>query len=49
MEIKLCFHCGIEIASGKYCEACKTASGRKEMENNNKKLNPKYKCKICEK
>jgi hypothetical protein len=41
-----CVHCGTKT-SGKYCLQCKTAEGRKEMDKNNKELNPEYKCKVC--
>lgn len=50
-EVILCAHCSIQIGSGKYCSDCKTAAGRKEMDENNKKLFKKvgleYKCKSC--
>jgi len=46
--ITLCSHCSVQAkGKDKYCPQCKTAEGRREMDKNNKKLNPKYKCKVC--
>lgn len=33
----LCFHCG-EWCTGKYCNFCKTADGRRKVDEQNKKI-----------
>ena len=51
--VHLCSHCSTSCV-GKYCEQCKTAKGRQEMDDNNRKHFekmglPEYKCKVCDK
>ena len=43
--IHLCIHCSSKAkGSGKYCDQCSTAAGRKEMDEANRTLMPHYKC-----
>lgn len=46
-SIHLCKHCGTECG-GIYCNQCKTAAGRKELDENNKSIKPDHICKICD-
>lgn len=47
--IQLCSHCGDVTNKGnKYCTECVTVGKRREMCEENKKLNPKHKCKTCD-
>lgn len=46
--IQRCMHCGEETNKGnKFCNDCTYAKNRREMCEENKKLNPKYICKMC--
>ena len=47
-KIYICVHCSEEIGSHKnFCKNCETASLRKEMDKNNKEINPNYLCRVC--
>lgn len=44
-----CTHCGEDTNKGnKFCNHCTYAKGRKEMCEENKKIMPNWKCKLCE-
>ena len=45
--IHLCKHCGTDC-TGIYCNQCKTAEQRREMDRANKELKPDYVCKVCD-
>jgi len=45
--IHKCKHCGT-TCSGTYCNYCKKAEDRKKMDNENRKLNPNFVCKVCD-
>ena len=42
-----CKHCGTPC-SGTYCNQCKKAEDRREMDDENRKLNPNFVCKVCD-
>jgi len=49
-EIYLCCHCSHQLSGkGKYCLDCNTADKRKQQDENNKKNNPNFICKFCNK
>jgi hypothetical protein len=45
--IHLCRHCSKEC-SGAWCNDCKKSEQRKEMDEENKKLNQDFICKVCD-
>jgi hypothetical protein len=45
--IHLCRHCNNEC-SGHWCKYCSKVEQRKEMDKENKKINPNFICKICD-
>jgi len=48
--IQVCLHCEEICSEGnKYCRYCKTPEQRREMDENNRSINPNFKCKICDK
>lgn len=46
-NIHVCKHCGTQC-SGVYCNDCKKAEGRRAVDEANRKINPKFRCKVCE-
>lgn len=47
--LQKCTHCGESTNTGnKYCLDCTIASKRREMCEENKKIVPNYKCRICQ-
>jgi hypothetical protein len=49
-DIQICMHCHsyMPMGTAKYCINCKTADQRREMDAENKKLNPNFVCHECE-
>jgi len=49
-EIQICTHCHESMGSSKaiHCKNCKTAEQRREMDKNNKDINPNFVCHECE-
>ena len=47
--LQKCTHCGDDTNVGnKFCNFCTYSKGRKEMCEENKRIMPKYTCKMCE-
>jgi hypothetical protein len=36
------------VCTGVYCNSCKKAADRRSMDEENRKINPKFKCKVCD-
>jgi hypothetical protein len=45
-SVKLCRHCDIECG-GHWCKNCGKAEDRREMDKENKKIDPNFVCKVC--
>ncbi len=46
-SIHLCRHCSKEC-TGHWCKDCTKADDRREMDKENRKLDPNFVCKVCD-